>query len=566
MAGTTLTSGTSRESGSSSALTSIVALALLAVLSVPLLFTAPLLLLGVAVLPFLSLLTRPAVPYLLLFVAFSFFRLHEAYPFLAPFSLPLLLGAAGIGSFAYTALEASAAARKPSSWQWPALFSTIAAAIITVGLIDPLSPPNLVQRAATFGLAVFASLSIYSWFRWLEDIDGRKWGGEMKAFCALFILLTLGLPLARELPEAQWYWLVTYWKIAATTLALAWLLREQKQLEIAILSVIASGFLVSLVVIYNGLNGIDLVEGTRVTIGGAAIGIDPNTGEAIKRGFILGDPNDLALVLLFPFGFAAGVVVKPGMPRLVRLLSFAALATIFVAIVYTQSRGGALGMLAVLGAIMLSSIKSRILVTGILGSAAVVLFLAMAIGARQSGGAAEIATAGIDASAEGRIHAWTAAIRMALRFPLTGVGINNFMGHFFEYTPVWLGQNKAVHSTWFAILAEGGFPGLIVFVLICWRSFRALTGLKPTIIAAPELQKLEPIRLGLLAALAGFVVSSSFLTQHIGWPLYIQIAVAASLVRYVQAYVLKAAQPAGTGDGQPGRGAARATVLRPAAL
>jgi hypothetical protein len=45
---------------------------------------------------------------------------------------------------------------------------------------------------------------------------------------------------------------------------------------------------------------------------------------------------------------------------------------------------------------------------------------------------------------------------------------------------------------------------------------------------------MEPIRLGILASIVGFGVSSTFLTQHINWPIYVQLGIAVALVRYVE--------------------------------
>lgn len=62
---------------------------------------------------------------------------------------------------------------------------------------------------------------------------------------------------------------------------------------------VVAGCLVALVALYNKASGIGLVEGTRVTIGR-------------ELGSVLGDPNDLALVLLFPAGFSLSLLLNQG--------------------------------------------------------------------------------------------------------------------------------------------------------------------------------------------------------------------------------------------------------------
>ena len=73
---------------------------------------------------------------------------------------------------------------------------------------------------------------------------------------------------------------------------------------------------------------------------------------------------------------------------------------------------------------------------------------------------------------------------MALDHPVFGVGLDNFPGNFYFYTSNWEGFAKAVHSTWFGVLAETGFVGLALFLVLVGatvkRSFGALAQPRPT--------------------------------------------------------------------------------------
>ena len=75
-----------------------------------------------------------------------------------------------------------------------------------------------------------------------------------------------------------------YIKIMIMTFAICWLSRSPKDFVLASRLFILSGVLVACVALLNKSNGIGLVEGTRVTIGR-------------DIGSVLGDPNDLSLVL-----------------------------------------------------------------------------------------------------------------------------------------------------------------------------------------------------------------------------------------------------------------------------
>jgi putative inorganic carbon (hco3(-)) transporter len=284
---------------------------------------------------------------------------------------------------------------------------------------------------------------------------------------------------------------------------------------------VLAGMLVAAVAMSNAMNGIGLVEGTRVTIGR-------------DMGSVLGDPNDLSLVLLFPLSFAIAMVLTPRNGVLARLFGLLGAALIIAAILETQSRGGLLGIVAVLGVFGARRIKSKAVLFGGGAAGLLVLFVAAGVGGRQSGGAAEAGA--IDESAMGRLEAWIAAWRMAVGRPLTGVGLNCYVANFYYYSDWWEGFAKAVHSTWFAVLAEGGFPAFIVFVWMCVRVIRtalvSARALEPAQAGADYQPAAYAMAQAVLAGMAGFIVSGTFLTQAFTWPVYILLALAAAVGRY----------------------------------
>ena len=121
----------------------------------------------------------------------------------------------------------------------------------------------------------------------------------------------------------------------------------------------------------------------------------------------------------------------------------------------------------------------------------------------------------------GRIYAWGAAWRMALARPLTGVGLDNFTSNYFFYSAHWDGLNHAVHSTWFGVLGETGFPGLIAFITMV-----ALIGRTAFITARIAEERSAPPAVramahALAAGIVAFCIAGTFLTQGFTWPLYI---------------------------------------------
>ena len=189
------------------------------------------------------------------------------------------------------------------------------------------------------------------------------WTPELKIFVWFFALCTIGLFFATDRPAAFKYWSDSFVKIAIMVLATSWLTRETRHLNRLSISIVLAGIGISLVTLYNKTNGIGLVEETRVTIGR-------------DFGSVLGDPNDLSMVLLFPMSFACSLLLTRGLARWQRLLGLIGMPLILSAIIATQSRGGLLGIAVVFGIFGRYKIKSNVTLIIIAASALMLLFAA----------------------------------------------------------------------------------------------------------------------------------------------------------------------------------------------
>ncbi|TCS42374.1 O-antigen ligase family protein [Reinekea marinisedimentorum] len=388
------------------------------------------------------------------FIVFSFFRIHEAIPALLPLKIPQLLALAAFG--------------------------------------------------------------VLGWHLFLTEKIKAYWHPLMGLLLMFFILIVFGAFMATDRGSAMAILQGSYVKVIAMVFAIAWLVRTPKDFHLTTVFILVAGAIISCIAIFNKMNGIGLVEGTRVTI-------------SRDIGSMIGDPNDLALVLTFPLSFAVSASLNSKANPFFRILALLVSILVVWAIICTQSRGGLLGICAVFGTLAWLKVKNKLLVMGAGGFLMVMLVAAAGISDRSSGGSAE---AGIDASAMGRIHAWQAAMSMAVHNPITGVGINNFYANYYFHTPHWDGKNHAVHSTWFQILAEAGFIGLALFlslVLACYKL--AIGNIRDTLNSDnPALTQISP---ALLAGIVSFCTSGTFLTQGFIWPLYILIALTIALNQYL---------------------------------
>jgi probable O-glycosylation ligase (exosortase A-associated) len=73
-----------------------------------------------------------------------------------------------------------------------------------------------------------------------------------------------------------------------------------------------------------------------------------------------------------------------------------------------------------------------------------------------------------DDSQQGRLHFWRVAVAMANDRPLLGVGHRGYEPAYntYDFSGGRYEQNRAVHSAWFGVLAELGYPGLLLFVAV----------------------------------------------------------------------------------------------------
>ncbi|KHT39799.1 membrane protein, partial [Vibrio sinaloensis] len=204
-----------------------------------------------------------------LFVLFSFFRIHEAFPALYSLKIPLLLSLGAL-----------------SALMWHTIISR---------QVKTYWHPNLTQLAA------------------------------------FWLLVIIGIVFASNPGISIAFFKNIYWKIIVMTLAIAWLVDTEDAVKKIATLIIISGILISGVAIFNSLNGIGLVEGTRVTIGR-------------HLGSMLGDPNDLSLVLMFPLAFAISFATTKNI-GMARLLGIVGVLLAIWAVLATQSRGGLLGSL-----------------------------------------------------------------------------------------------------------------------------------------------------------------------------------------------------------------------------
>lgn len=469
-----------------------------------------------------------------LFIAISYFRLPEAYEWMTAFKPALLLGTASVALVGVKALLSDTrGTADPRSLKILCIVTLFA----TIGLGVPFS---FIREGGSVGLDALlipatmlsAALCAVFWTILLSASGEHPLPVNVRLFTAFFVLICLTTILSRVPGDSYDWWATITWKIAVMTLATAWLVRSERDLLHASNIFIVSGLMISAVVFYNKANSLSLVQETRVAIGAIAT---VNGQEQISGAKILSDPNDLALILMFPLAFAlARFVYRRSLTEAV--LALASCAAILTAIAFTESRGAFIGVLVVVAMLLLQRYRSALLGLMAVALAGSLMFAAMGLATRSGG---EMDDGGLDESAQHRIDAWETAVIMAASRPLMGVGISNFPQMYYSYTNHWRSRQIAVHSMWFQVLGELGIIAFGVFIAMIWTSFKLNAETIRMLERAHAPPVLHATAAGLQAALAGTCASGTFLSQAYTWPVYIILALMAALYNLTKTYVAR---------------------------
>lgn len=244
-----------------------------------------------------------------------------------------------------------------------------------------------------------------------------------------------------------------------------------------------------------------------------------STGERpyMRGGPFLGDGNDFSLSLCILIAMAVAVAQHTKI-RMTRMIAWGSLGIILLAIVGSQSRGATLGAIAVAGFLWLLS-KRKIVGLAIMGVAAIAIaiYASDAYFERIS----TIRNYQSEGSAQGRIIAWNASLRMVADNPLLGVGAGHFPVAFgAKYMPRDLGPMPwlTAHSSYFLVLGELGLPGIVTILALVLGNIHATLALRRRLLArsadhqGKQVEELAGMLYLVAASMLGFAVAGAFLS------------------------------------------------------
>lgn len=312
-----------------------------------------------------------------------------------------------------------------------------------------------------------------------------------------YILLFLVLCMLMSIPLSMWpggsfrFITETFWKtLVLVVLTLAYTKSDDSLNKVIWAYILATGFMAIITIAAAGSGRMEINEDY--------------------------DPNDTALQFLmalpFAFWWFKGAY---GFRRMI----LAAICMIFlVGLIWTQSRGGFIGLVAVITVSMVQVKKfERKGFMKITFLVSVILMTLLYFGGDQYIDRISTMLNPSDdynvSSVGGRIQLWQRGIEMMLNNPLLGVGVAQFTtGDGLLYDDIG-SKWQTAHNSFIQIGAELGLPGLAAFVFLIWSSIRGIAKTVASHRSSEGDRSILIVPNALIGSWVSFVVCGSFLSS-----------------------------------------------------
>jgi putative inorganic carbon (hco3(-)) transporter len=332
---------------------------------------------------------------------------------------------------------------------------------------------------------------------------------------------TLGFVLAIVVSNAAWGWMFGAYQALlgiAPALFCYVLLRSTVETPRQLQRIRYALVAISLLQATNGIvqfhTGVGLGDVVPVEMSSStAVASEPSV--RVRGTGIFNDPNDLALALVIAAPFLFGPLVRRATPLTGRIAAGLLLVPILMALYYTNSRGGVLGLGAALTPFLLRRFGR---LTGPVAAAAALVALATLGPSRVS------AIDPLESSAQERVQSWSEGLQMFKSHPLFGVG-------FGRYTDF---HGLVAHNSFVHTLGELGLFGSFFFVGMGDCFFRGARQRVDAFRSDPDAAQLRAWGEDLAQSGLGFAVCAMFLSQQYSVLLFAWVALSGCYVQILR--------------------------------
>ena len=314
---------------------------------------------------------------------------------------------------------------------------------------------------------VIGSVTIAAWL-FSKESKNISWG-SIPAFMLAFALWTNFTTLFALAPEVALRQIIQFDKIILMTFVALAVMRTEHRINSLLLVTVGS-------IAFFGVKGglFSLFSGLNYRVWGPP-------GSMIEENNALAMASVMILPLIF---YYSGATAK----KWLRGLIWISLFLVLVSVIGSYSRGAFLGLLMI-GVFWMFRTRRwyvYIIIIGVTVSASLPFIPGQWIERMET-----IETYEQDASAMGRLDAWSFAIEMATKRPLVGGGFGVFENSEIYNTlrPNSLGKSRSAHSIYFQILGTQGFVGLLLFLMMLVAGYRATKWMRTQTKGQPALVK-----------------------------------------------------------------------------
>lgn len=266
--------------------------------------------------------------------------------------------------------------------------------------------------------------------------------------------------------------------------------------------------------------------------------LNPATRSYIRDNPFLGDGNDFSLSVCITIPMCIYLFLSAKKVYLKTIYAAALLILIF-AVIGTQSRGASIALACIFLYLWWAGRQKILGIVFIAAALLVVVNYAPPVYFERLNTVANYQEEG---SAQGRIMAWKTAIRMAEKYPFTGVGTGHFpvkLGT--EFRPPEFGNQNlpwlTAHSVYFLIIGELGIPGITFLLMILITNYFRNTAYSQEARGSPNASgdDYRVLFIMLNASLIAFAVGGAFLSVAYYPHLYVLVGIfTAAQVTYLR--------------------------------
>ena len=269
----------------------------------------------------------------------------------------------------------------------------------------------------------------------------------------------------------------------------------------------------------------------------------------------LSDANDFAQFLLVAGCLVFAVITRPGVNRGFKLLLYCGLAILFFSFIRTGSRGGLIGLMAVLVAFLITSRGRKMKMLFVLGAAILVLSIAFlpetlrmrylyVLGDKQATTTMQDEAGA--ASAEARTFLFWESVRLTFTHPIFGVGPGMFQvaeNDLAKKEGYSRGSWHETHNAYTQVSSETGLLGAAFFLGALFLSYRAVHRVVKLsqVNQSPDIVEASRLAYWFRLSFIGFLATSVFLSVSYTEELEVFIGIAAVFEKWLRTQSLRQA-------------------------